>query len=232
MSLEDELRNRVSDIVRSRWSYVDARVVPETKSIGLGNVGKKLEAAVFYADLDGSTSLVDSYSNEFSAEVYKSFHVCAGRIIRAHGGEVRSFDGDRQMAIFLGAESCTTAVIAALKLNWAVINIIRPALSRQYPNLDYKLKHTVGIDFSSLLVVRGGIRDNNDLVWVGTAANHAAKLNALNADFPTWITSRVFGRLADRAKYGGTPRRLMWEKRSWTAMGGAEIYRSNWHWRL
>lgn len=232
MALADELRGRVSEIVRSNWSYVDGRVVPETKDIGLGNNGKKISGAVLYADLDGSTSLVDTHTKEFAAEVYKSFHICVAKIVRSLGGEIRSFDGDRLMAVFIGSSPCTDAATAALKVNWAVRNIIRIELRRQYPNNTYVLKHTVGIDYSDLLVVRGGIRNSNDLIWVGSAANHAAKLNALDADFPTWITGNVFDRLSDKAKWGGEPRKLMWEKRVWTSMNNAVIYRSKWSWPL
>ena len=39
-------------------------------------------------------------------------------------------------------------------------------------------KQSVGIDTSELFVARTGIRRANDLVWVGRAANHAAKLSA------------------------------------------------------
>jgi hypothetical protein len=51
LSLREQLDERVESIFRSQWSHVDARVVPETKSIGLGNVGKKLDGTVLYADL-------------------------------------------------------------------------------------------------------------------------------------------------------------------------------------
>ncbi|MGB6659152.1 MAG: hypothetical protein WBE90_08670, partial [Xanthobacteraceae bacterium] len=43
----------------------------------------------------------------------------------------------------------------------------------------YGLAHCTGIDTSEVLVVRAGIRNNNDLIWVGSAPNVTAKLSAL-----------------------------------------------------
>lgn len=136
------------------------------------------------------------------------------------------------MGIYQSSQPNTDAIKTALKLKWAVDNIAQPHLARQYPRLNYKIEYTVGIDCSELLVVRGGVRDNNDLAWIGDAANIAAKLNGLPSDYPTRITHRVFEKLTDDGKYGGNPRRLMWEKRSWTPMNNMTIYRSNWLWKI
>ena len=60
------------------------------------------------------------------------------------------------------------------------------------------------------MVARTGIRGSNDLVWVGNAANIAAKLAAMDDNYATYITEDVFKRLSDKTKYGGDPKRLMW----------------------
>ena len=101
------------------------------------------------------------------------------------------------------------------------------ALER-YPNSAFRLKHTVGIDSSKLLVAKTGIRDSNDLVWVGRAANYAAKLCALGSD--AIITKTVFDKLSDASKYGGNPRQSMWTSSDWDEKG-ITIYKSNWTWK-
>ena len=50
----------------------------------------------------------------------------------------------------------------------------------------------------------------NDLVWVGPAANYAAKLTELDAACPTWITHRVYNKLADEAKFSSG--KNMWQR--------------------
>ncbi len=75
------------------------------------------------------------------------------------------------MAVFIGNAKNSSAARAALKINFARLHIIHPALKAQYPKTTYELKYVVGVDTSQLFVARTGIRGANDLVWVGRAAN-------------------------------------------------------------
>lgn len=164
---------------------------------------------------------MDEYKTQFAAEVYKAFLLCATRTIRLNGGEVRSFDGDRVMGVFIGDSKNSAAARTGLQMNYAVKKIIGSALRDQYRSAYYTLRHTVGIDTSEILVVRSGIRNNNDLVWVGSAANHAARLSSLSSDYPTRITPAVFKMLNEKSKFGGDPRRIMWASADWN---GRKIY--------
>lgn len=226
--VEQKLKEDVRNIFRSKWNETKGQVVPKSEDLGLSNVGRTLSATVLYADIDGSTRLVDEYNTQFAAEVYKAFLLCATRTIRLNGGEVRSFDGDRVMGVFIGDYKNSAAARTGLQINYAVKKIIGPALKDRYSSTNYTLRHTVGIDTSDMLVVRSGIRNNNDLVWVGSAANHAARMNSLSSDYPTRITPEVFKMLNEKSKYGGNPQRCMWTSADWN---GKKIYRSTWRWR-
>lgn len=230
MSFAEELREEVDSIVRTRWETRKGNVVPEAEDVQLGNDAIKLHGTVLYADLADSSGLVKNHSETFAAEIYKSFLVCACRIIRQKGGTITAFDGDRVMAVFIGDSPNTDAVKAGLELNWAVEKIIAPKIKEIYPNVNYKVRHAVGIDACELLIARTGIRGSNDLVWVGSAANAAAKLSALREEsYTTYITADVFGKLLDSGKFGGNPKQLMWEKRDWK---GTPVYRSSWWWPI
>jgi len=231
VALHDEVEARVREILREQWSRRDGRVVPQAEDLTLGNDGVDLDATVLYADLADSTMLVDNYSAIFAAAVYRCFLDASARVIRAESGEITAYDGDRIMAVFVGDSKNTSAVRTALKINYVAREIIRPAIKQQYPNVTYVLNHVVGIDTSKLLVARTGVRGANDLVWVGCAANHAAKMAALPHEFPSYITAEVFNNMNDEAKYGGSDKRLMWEQRNWTAMNRT-VYASTWHWKI
>ena len=178
-----------------------------------------------------STGLVNGFRPWFAAEVYKAYLLGACRVIRNRGGEITAFDGDRVMAVFMGDYKNTTAVKAALQINFLVTKT-NELLREAYPTTAYTLRHTVGIDTSDLFVARTGIRSANDLVWVGRAANYAAKLSALGEQgYPTYITDDVFTKLNDEAKFGGRERRPMWEKRTWTERQ-MTVHRSSWWWQL
>ncbi|WP_197729911.1 adenylate/guanylate cyclase domain-containing protein [Rhizobium ruizarguesonis] len=203
-------------------------MVPEDSDVGLGNDAADIEAAIIYADLSDSTKLVDNYKDDYAAEQYKTFLKCSSKIIRAEGGHIRSFDGDRVMGIFIGDSKNTSAARAALKINYAVKHIIEPARKNQYPNSNYVMKHVVGVDQSKVMAIRAGIRGANDLAWIGRAPNYAAKLTAMDDAFSTWISGRVYDSLDDSLKYSSG--KNMWEERSWTAMNNVRIYRSNYWW--
>lgn len=227
MGLKEDIISFCGEIFRSNWVHVDGRVVPETKDLALSNHGKTISAAVLYADLDQSTTLVDKFKAELCAEIYKAFLRSASRIISSETGSIRSFDGDRVMGVFMGDGCCNNAVRAAMKINWAVKNALNPALKSVYNNMP-EIKHTVGVDFSDLLVVRAGMRDSNDLVWVGKAANHAAKLNGFSSGFATRITRTVYDRLDYSVKCNGNPVQHMWQIDPEVTY--RQVYRSNWSW--
>jgi class 3 adenylate cyclase len=116
--------------------------------------------------------------------MYKTFLHCAAKIIRSEGVVVTAYVGDRVMAVYLGNHKNTSAVRSALKIHYAVGSLINPAQQSAY-STDYTLKHVVGIDTSNLFAAKTGVRGANDLVWVGRAANYAAKLSALPDSHPT-----------------------------------------------
>lgn len=225
MGLKDDLTGAVRKIFGDQWTARDGQVVPESENIGLGNDGVKLDGTVLYADLSASTALVDTKTALFAAEVYKAYLHCAAKIIRSESGSITAYDGDRVMAVFIGGSKNTSAARAALKINWAVRDLINPLLAAQYPSANYQVRQTVGIDTSKLLVARTGIRGSNDLVWVGSAANHAAKMCSLTPDFPTRISAGVYSMLHESLKR--TDNRPMWQEATWN---GATIYRSTWWW--
>ena len=229
MALKEDLETQSSTIFNSEWTTRTSTVVPVDSSLTMGNHASELDSTVFYADLAESTNLVDKMNWEFAAEIYKVFLHCAAKIIHSEGGEITAYDGDRVMAVFIGNTKNTSAVRAALKLNYACLSIIQPAINKQY-STEYVLRHKVGIDSSKVRVTRTGIRGANDLVWVGRAANWAAKLSSFNEPSTTWITHAVFNIAHESVKV--TNGQNMWQARPWTQMNDTQIYGSNWWWRV
>lgn len=145
MGLKEDLESEVKQILKESWTVEATNEVPDPDQLRLSNHAKDLETAtVLYADLDGSTNMVDNYQWSFSAEIYKAYLRCAARIIAAEKGVVTAYDGDRVMAIFTGTTKNTCAVRAAMKINHAVEMIIRPAIAQQYANKKFTLKHVIG----------------------------------------------------------------------------------------
>lgn len=227
MALADDLKKWVGDTFTSEWEVQETTGVPNPEDLRLNsNHAKDLNAAtVLYADLDGSTDMVNTMKWEFSAQIYKTFLKCASDIIKNEGGVITAYDGDRVMAIFTGNLKNSSAARCALKINSAVKDVIQPAIAKKWLT-DFVLMHVVGIDTSRLRTARIGVRGDNDLVWIGRAANYAAKLTSL-AGKPTRITEDVYKKLVDGSKYSNG--KDMWVREYWEDMG-IWMYSSTWKW--
>jgi class 3 adenylate cyclase len=232
VALKDDVEEAVGKILREQWTTRDGRVVPSPADLGLGNDAVQLDGTVLYADMAASTALVDTYKPTFAAEIYKTYLVSAAKIVKNFDGQITAYDGDRIMAVFIGDSKCSNAAKAALRIQSAIVEIINPALLAQYPKTTYQLSHVVGIDTSPLFVARIGVRNDNDLVWVGRAANYAAKLTAIEETNRIFITGDVFDKLNETAKFGGKNKEPMWTERRWSQMNNIRIYSSAWRWSL
>lgn len=231
MGISSELKTEIEEIFAERWQETKGQVVPNPEDLLLGNEARYFErATVLYADISGSTALVDNLSWAKAGEIYKSYLTCAARIIREQDGRITSYDGDRIMAVFIGDYQTSHAAKCGLMINWAVRNIVNPAFKAQYPQTTYEIKQVVGIDTSPVHAARIGIRGGNDLVWIGRAANYAAKLTTCRNDFQTWITEDAFNKLSPETKFGGNQKENMWKRHTWTGMNDKPVYGSSWWW--
>ncbi|HEX8124226.1 MAG TPA: adenylate/guanylate cyclase domain-containing protein [Allosphingosinicella sp.] len=229
MSVADDIKKNSKDAFGSQWAIRDGLVVPDATDLKLSNDAVRFETAtVLYADLDGSTGLVENHRWDFAGEVYKTFLYAASRLIRSHGGSIVSYDGDRVMGIFISESQRNSAVACALEIHYAVKNIVQAEL-KNFWKTDFEIRHVVGIDTSEIRAARTGARGDNDLVWIGNAANLAAKLTALSSDTPTWITKRVYDYLQDDQKLGSN-RENIWREWLWNEHDNQTIYSSS-YWR-
>lgn len=208
MAFSDTITEEVEKILSISWEERSGNVVPETADIALKNGAVKIQATFLYADLAGSSILAKICPWQTTAKIIRTYLDSAVRIIRYHGGEVRSFDGDRVMGIFKGDAPNTSAASCARKIDWVVHNLINPKAKLKFKSIkdnDIRIKHCVGIDTSEARAVRSGIRNNNDLIWIGTAPAFAAKLSDVR-DYPfeVYISKNSFNRLADSAKKNGS----------------------------
>jgi adenylate cyclase len=237
MSLPDnELESIVNDILYEPWDIRKPVTVPSTDSVPLRGGAAELDVTVLFTDLAQSSRLSLQFDRRVAATVVKAFVGCSTSLIKSHGGGVTSFDGDRVMGIFVGDTKNTDAVICALKINYAILKIVKPRLSSHFQGLasqDFAISHATGVDTGAIMAARAGLRGANDLVWIGRPPNFAAKLSDLReAPYTTFISADVFRGMDRSVKYGGEPERLMWERRTvkWLDTN-MTIHRSSWWWK-
>lgn len=213
MAIKDELTEKVGNFATDQWGNIpNAYVLPTVDDLTFGNSGEHLDVTVLYADISGSTSMVDELSDTIAAEYYKAFLHCASQIIKRNNGEIQAYDGDRVMALYVGASQSDDAVGTALELNYAVTEIINPTFQRVYRDAHRKLQFTVGVDSGRVLAIKVGVRAVGELAWIGGAANYAAKLNSfegLDHDYPIRITKQTYDKLTKDSLFGSDGS-MMW----------------------
>jgi adenylate cyclase len=215
-----EFSDQVNQFFSGDYSVTPGYVIPNADDIQFGNFGRELDLAMLFIDLRESTKIVDGFRRQTAAKMYKSFLWGIAKIAREHGGELRSFNGDGVLVVFAGAERCEQAVTAAMQMSYFVQSILRPKVNnyivnnRQLSNMS--LSFGIGIDTGTVLVVRGGVRgeNNNDLVWVGNATNYAVKLSNVKQNGHIRIMPSVYTALSDSNKFGPNVglRVSMWHK--------------------
>lgn len=225
----------VGDIISTPWQITNGAKVPETDDVVLKNGGRLVDATYLYADLAGSSKLAQSLNKEATAKIVKAYINTASRILRNFDGQIRSFDGDRVMAIFMGENKNWNAVRAALAINWAVLEVIRPAIKDGWTDgANFcDIGHAVGVDTGEALIVRGGVRNHSDLISIGAAPNVAAKLSDLRNHHSLFITDRVHMTLSEDLLTDDTGRIKLWSRMSNSVQIGGTyttVFGSSAHW--
>jgi len=229
MALLEDLNNKISSFIEEPYEVKATTIVPATdySKLNFGNTGLTCDFAFLYVDIRKSSELHDTYGHKTAAKIYQCFHEINVRVIAANDGRIRAFDGDRIMGVFAGDRKNSEAVRAAMQIQWSVRHILNPKLSKP-------IKCGAGIDYGITLVTKvgkGGNADNNDLVWVGKASNHASHL-ANEADDSIIISQDSHSKLAEDARLSsGTS---MWTQVVLTLKNGNKVtcYQSRYDWEI
>lgn len=237
MSLKEDISNKIEDYFDGIYTVTNGRSVPSADNVGLGKVGVSIEIAMMFVDIRESTKIVGGLRRISAARMYKSFLWAVTKIVKHHGGEVKSFNGDGVLAVFEGDYKCNQAAKAAYMINWMVIHSLRPQMESYFKRnnslQDVNFGFGLGIDVGDVLIVRAGLKgaDNSDLVWAGNATNLAVKLSDIGGkDNPIYISNRVYNKLDDTQKKFLDGTTSVWEKRRWVAQNDAIVYCTN-YWR-
>lgn len=223
MALSTEVKDGVNGVLDPEWEIRSEEAVPATEDIGLTDDAVRLDATYLYADMAGSSPLAQGYEDWAAAKAIRCYLNAAARIVRARGGQIRSFDGDHFMALFVGRTQNSNAATAALNISWAVEEVINPVLAGKWEDFTWEMQHRVGIDAGPALLVRGGVRKENDIIAVGAAPNVAARLSALDGRDPLRISRTVYDKLNNLTKYTEPDN----GKEIWAHLGAEDIGGTN-----
>lgn len=235
MGIAADIDSDVRATITKKWSKRAGQKIPSSSEIYLAGGAVEIKATFLYADLANSSKIVKELDTRIAAKIIKSFIATASKLIKHNNGKIVSFDGDRVLGVFYGNRKNSDAAKCGLQIKWAVNKVIKEKFESTYDavkNASFTINHGVGIDTGTVMAVRGGVRGDNDLIWIGRAPNLAAKLSDLReTGYQTFITAAVYNNMLESSKLGGNDKKNMWESRSWEFLGEKiSLYRSGWQW--
>ncbi len=229
MALSDELSGETTATFSGGFDITQGRVIPAIADIPLGKNGRQLRLVSLFVDIRKSTQLVDAIGVEPAARMYKAYLRGISKIARTRGGYVLSFNGDGIVCGFVGANAENAAVLTALNISYFCRHILAPHVNARLLLSPLVFDFGIGIEVGDVLVVRGGIRgeENSDLVWAGKAVNYSVKIASLASEpFVTYMSDQVMDSVDPRLYYYRDGQK-MWEAWYWTDKTQI-LWRSNW----
>lgn len=234
-----DLEHKVDTLLTEKFSQYDIEDVPDIENkpdskLTHGNTGLAGEFTFLYVDMRGSSTYTDEHRLQTIAKIYKAFHHCMVECVKAFYGNVRSFDGDRILAVFGGNIKENNAIKCAMKMTGCRYDILQPKIKSAFGNDSFSLG--IGIATGNIMVVKAGVgydKNTRDLIWIGDAPNIGAKLSDdAESPYSIYICKDTFGRILDtnRYTYNNGIKTDMWTKANFTFKKSTiEIYKTGYY---
>ena len=211
-----ETQKRVWRALKKGYEY--SGIVDESDQFLRKNVFLKLDMAVLYVDLVGSTTMTLEMPAEKIAIIISSFSQEMATVIRQHNGFVLKFVGDAVIGYFVsdqddiyGTGAADDAVNCAKSMISVIQKGINPILNQyDYPDLMVK----IGVDFGQNIVVRyGADMEHSQVDLIGPPMNIASKIQNLAKPNQILIGIDVFIKLHPDLQKEFT--QIIWKNTKW-----------------
>jgi len=167
-------------------------VIPALEDLKLGQ-SRSLDVAMLYVDIRGYSEKTDLARETSMVRILNCFLTEMSRIVGDFNGVVGDIAGDRVMGVFPNPFQEKKPIMDALECALMMQTVIYDAINPFLKDLKYgELNCGIGIDAGPVLVSRLGYRNNSSLVYIGNAANVAAKLEDRAQGGETLITEMVY----------------------------------------
>lgn len=205
---KQDIENKVDTVLSEKFIQYDTDEIPdiENKSdsrLTHGNTGFLGEFTFLYADMRGSSSYTDQHRLQTITKIYKAYHHCMVECIKENSGQIRSFDGDRVLAVFSGKSKVYHAINCAMKMVGCRYDILQPKIKNAFKNDKFSLG--IGIATGNTMVSKAGVgydKNNRDLIWIGDPPNLGSKLSdEADSPYSIYICEETFGRLTEHNRY-------------------------------
>jgi class 3 adenylate cyclase len=156
--------------------------------------GALMTVTVFFADLEGFTTLAEHTDPVHLIEILNAYHMLLVQHIKANGGTVDKFLGDGVMALYntpLPQEDhALRAVRTAVNIRAAL-----PEYHQKFPPI-FRLGVNFGIHTGPAIVGNVGTPDLMDFTAVGDTVNLASRLQGLSENNEITVSEETFSLVA------------------------------------
>lgn len=208
-----ETQKRVWGALKKGYEY--SGVINDSDKFLRKNVFSKLDMAVLYVDLVGSTTMTLEMPEEKIAIIVSSFSQEMAAVIRQHQGYVLKFVGDAVIGYFIGENNSLLAADNAVDCAKSMLTVIQKGINPILNQYDYPdLMVKIGVDYGQNIVVRYGADiENSHVDLMGPAMNIASKIQNMAKPNQILIGNDVYQRLHPNSKKEFT--QIVWKNNEW-----------------
>ncbi|MEX0861585.1 adenylate/guanylate cyclase domain-containing protein [Nitrosopumilus sp.] len=208
-----ETQKRVWGALKKGYEY--SGVINDSDKFLRKNVFSKLDMAVLYVDLVGSTTMTLEMPEEKIAIIVSSFSQEMAAVIRQHQGYVLKFVGDAVIGYFIGENNSLLAADNAVDCAKSMLTVIQKGINPILNQYDYPdLMVKIGVDYGQNIVVRYGADiENSHVDLMGPAMNIASKIQNMAKPNQILIGNDVYQRIHPNSKKEFT--QLVWKNNEW-----------------
>ena len=199
-TLEERVQTQVVELerVRKLRRFLSPQLVDAIVSSGDDAIlrSHRRKVAMFFADLRGWTSFVDSVEPEELMQVLGEFHAVIGRLVQRFDATVGFLEGDGVQLFFNDPHEVPDAPLRAVRLGCALREEMAE-LTPVWRKRGYELGLGAGIALGHATCGEVGFEGRSDYAAIGAVTNLAARLADEASAGQVLITQRLHAEVED-----------------------------------
>ena len=212
-TLITDIQKRVWGALKKGYEY--SGTFEDSEKFLRSNVFSKLDMAILYVDLVGSTNMTLELPEEKIAIIISSFAQEMAYVVKQYGGYILKFVGDAIIAFFIGEQNSIQTADNVVECSKSMITAIEKGINPILNQYDYPdLRVKIGIDFGEALVVRYGSDEQRAPVdLMGPVMNIAAKIQGYAKPNQILVGVDVYNKLHPATQK--TFKEVVWKNNEW-----------------
>jgi len=199
-TLEDRVREQVTELGRLRRlrRFLSPQLVDAIVSSGNETIveSHRTQVAMFFADLRGWTSFVDTVEPEELMRVLHEFHDAIGRLVKRFDATVGFLEGDGVQLFFNDPIPVPDAPLRAVRLGCALREEMAE-LTPRWRKRGYDLDFGAGIALGYATCGEIGFEGRSDYAAIGAVTNLASRLADEASGGQILIAQRLYAEVED-----------------------------------